>query len=113
MSLDETAVCIVGEDGIVVRETNVASEPNDGYAWMTAAGVMLTHLGLEAGPLSRIIELLTEQPRLLALVRPMLAARQALRQQHAIPHRMVLGIVRSDTCVGACYRCRPSAPLSR
>jgi transposase len=202
VSLDETAVCIVDEDGIVIREGKVASEPDDLHAWITAAGVPLTRPGLEAGPLSpwlharlraaglpaicietrrmkgataamaiktdrndaraiaqamrtgwftavhvktpesqelrlllsnrrvlsekqiaidneirgtlkafglkvgtvtlgrfeaRVVELLSEKPRLLALVRPMLAARQAMRRQHAILHRMVLDIVRSDT----------------
>jgi transposase len=29
VSLDETAVCIVDEDGIVVRDSKVASEPDD------------------------------------------------------------------------------------
>jgi transposase len=52
VSLDETAVCIVDEDGVVVRESKVASEPDDVHAWITAAGVTLTRLGLEAGPLS-------------------------------------------------------------
>jgi transposase len=201
VSLDETAVCIVDEDGIVIKEGKVASEPDDLRTWIAATGVTLTRLGLEAGPLSpwlqaelhaaglpaicietrrmkgataamaiktdrndaraiaqamrtgwftavhvktpesqelrlllsnrrvlsekqiaidneirgtlkafglkvgavtvgrfeaRVIELLSEKPRLLALVRPMLAARQALRRQHAILHRMVLDIVRSD-----------------
>ena len=52
VSLDETAVCIVDEDGIVIREGKVASEPDDLHAWIAAAGVTLTRLGLEAGPLS-------------------------------------------------------------
>jgi transposase len=201
VSLDETAVCIVDEDGTVIKEGKVASEPDDLHSWIAATGVTLTRLGLEAGPLSpwlqaelhaaglpaicietrrmkgataamavktdrndaraiahamrtgwftavhvktpesqelrlllsnrrmlsekqiaidneirgtlkafglkvgavtvgrfeaRVIELLSEKPRLLALVRPMLAARQALRRQHAILHRMVLDSVRSD-----------------
>lgn len=202
VSLDETAVCIVDQDGVVIKEGKVASEPDDLHVWIAAAGVTLTRLGLEAGPLSpwlhaglraaglpaicietrrmkgataamaiktdrndaraiahamrtgwftavhvktpesqelrlllsnrrvllekqiaidneirgtlkafglkvgsvtvgrfeaRVVELLSGKPRLLALVRPMLAARQAMRRQHAILHRMVLDIVRSDT----------------
>jgi transposase len=202
VSLDETAVCIVDEDGLVIREGKVASEPDDLHAWIVASGMTLTRLGLEAGPLSpwlhaglrgaglpaicietrrmkgataamavktdrndaraiaqamrtgwftavhvktpesqelrlllsnrrvllekrvaidneirgtlkafglkvgavtagrfeaRVVELLSATSRLLALVRPMLIARQALRRQHAILHRMVLDIVRSDT----------------
>jgi transposase len=52
VSLDETAVCVVDEDGIVIKEGKVASEPDDLQAWIVAAGVNLTRLGLEAGPLS-------------------------------------------------------------
>src|ERR1700757_19781 len=52
VSLDETAVCIVDEDGIVVREGKVASEPDDLHAWIVASDLTLTRLGLEAGPLS-------------------------------------------------------------
>jgi transposase len=52
VSLDETAVCIVDKDGVVVREGKVASEPDDLRAWIIAADLTLTRLGLEAGPLS-------------------------------------------------------------
>jgi transposase len=64
----------------------------------------LKAFGLKVGAVTagrfeaRVLELLNEKP----LVRPMLAARQALRRQHAILHRMVLDVVRSDT---VCCRC--------
>ena len=45
---------------------------------------------------ARVLELLAEQPRLLAMVRPMLAARVALRQQCEVLHRMVLKAVRAS-----------------
>jgi hypothetical protein len=47
-----TAVCIVDEDGIVIQEGKVASEPDDLQTWIAAFGMTLTRLGLEAGPLS-------------------------------------------------------------
>ena len=44
---DETAICVVDEDGIIVTEGKAASEPDDLVRWLAATG-----LGLEAGPLS-------------------------------------------------------------
>jgi len=47
----------------------------------------------------RVLELLADQPRLAAMVQPMLIARTTLRQQCAVLHRMVLTAVRTDaTC---------------
>jgi transposase len=202
VSLRETAICIVDEDGIVVSEGKVASEPAELIQWLAATGLTIARLGLEAGPLSpwlhaglraaglpaicietprmkgataamavktdrndaraiaqamrvgwftavhvktaqsqefrlllsnrrtllekrvaidnevrgtlkafgfklgavsaagfdaRVLELLAQQPRLSAMVRPMLAARMALRQQCAVLHRMVLDAVRAST----------------
>jgi transposase len=199
VSLDETAICIVDEDGIVISEGKAASEPDDLVRWLAATGLSITRLGLEAGPLSpwlyaglrgaglaaicietrrmkgataamavktdrndaraiahamrvgwfttvhvktaesqelrlllsnrrtllekriaidneirgtlkafglklgtvtvvafeaRALELLAERSRLLAMVKPMLAARAALRQQCDVLHRMVLKTVR-------------------
>jgi hypothetical protein len=50
VSLDETAICVVDEDGIVVTEA--ASEPDDLVRWLVATGLTITRVGLEAGPLS-------------------------------------------------------------
>jgi transposase len=52
VSLQETAICIVDEDGIVIREGKAASEPDDLVRWLAAGGLMLARVGLEAGPLS-------------------------------------------------------------
>jgi transposase len=46
---------------------------------------------------ARVTELLHERPRLFAMVRPMLNAREALRQQCAVLHKMLLQIVRAST----------------
>jgi transposase len=202
VSLQETAICIVDEDGTVVSEGKAVSEPADLVRWLTATELTIERIGLEAGPLSpwlhaglraaglpaicietrrmkgataamavktdrndaraiaqamrvgwftavhvktaqsqelrlllsnrrlllekrvaidneirgtlkafglklgavsvagfeaRALELLAEQPRLSAMVRPMLAARTALRQQCAVLHRMVLDAVRAGT----------------
>src|SRR5260370_15609860 len=45
---------------------------------------------------ARILELLAGRSRLLAMVRPMLTARAALRQQCEVLHRMVLKTVRAS-----------------
>jgi transposase len=47
----------------------------------------------------RTLELLQDFPRLLTLIRPMLVARRALREQCAVLHRMLLQLVRTnETC---------------
>ena len=201
VSLQETAICIVDEDGIVIREGKAASEPDDLVRWLAAGQLTLARVGLEAGPLSpwlhaglraaglpaicietrrmkgataamavktdrndaraiaqamrvgwftavhvktaesqelrlllsnrrtllekrvaidneirgtlkafgfkigavsvagfeaRVAELLGERPRLFAMVRPMLSAREALRRQCAVLHKMLLEIVRGS-----------------
>ena len=52
VSLDETAICVVDEDGIIVTEGKAASEPGDLVRWLVATGLTITRVGLEAGPLS-------------------------------------------------------------
>jgi transposase len=47
----------------------------------------------------RALELVADTPRLAAMVRPMLVARAALRQQCTILHKMMLDVVRlNSTC---------------
>src|SRR5271156_2698838 len=206
VSLQETAICVVDEDGIIVTEGKAASDPDDLFRWLAATGLAIMRVGLEAGPLSpwlhaglreaglpaicietrrmkgataamavktdrndaraiahamrvgwftavhvkstesqelrlllsnrrtllekrvaidneirgtlkafgfklgavtvaafeaRVLELLAKRSRLLAMVRPMLTARDALRQQCEVLHRMVLKAVRASTV------CRP------
>lgn len=56
----------------------------------------LKAFGLKVGPVTRrsfagrVTELLADRPRLAAMVAPMLATRDAMRQQFAILHRMML-----------------------
>jgi transposase len=52
VSLQETAICIVDEDGTVVREGKAASEPDDLVGWLVAEELPIARVGLEAGPLS-------------------------------------------------------------
>ncbi|WP_272848966.1 transposase [Paracoccus alcaliphilus] len=49
----KTAICVVSEHGKIVKETEVASEPEPLLAWLQALGGSIAALGLEAGPLSQ------------------------------------------------------------
>ena len=63
---------------------------------LKAFGLKIGAVGV-AGFEARVIELLHERSRLLAMVRPMLNARAALREQSAVLHKMVLETVRAST----------------
>src|SRR3954451_17468530 len=52
VSLDETAICIVYDAGVIFREGKADTEPEAIATWLTAADVPIERLGLEAGPLS-------------------------------------------------------------
>jgi transposase len=52
VSFDETAVCVVSEEGVIVREGKAESDPAALVDWLSKSGVELQRLGLEAGPLS-------------------------------------------------------------
>ena len=53
VSLQETAICIVDEDGIVISEGKTASEPGDLARWIATTGLTITRVGLEAAPFRR------------------------------------------------------------
>ncbi|QND70017.1 IS110 family transposase [Tardiphaga robiniae] len=53
VSLSETAICVVDQDGIVIREGKAASEPEAITAWLTELGISVTRVGLEIGGLAR------------------------------------------------------------
>jgi transposase len=62
----------------------------------------LKNFGLRIGPVSqakfeaRVLEVVDRHAGLLAIVTPLLAARRALREQFAVLHRQLLGLVRDD-----------------
>ena len=53
VSVKETSICIVDEDGRICRELKVTSHPEDISRGLNGAGVRLERIGLEAGPLSQ------------------------------------------------------------
>jgi transposase len=52
VSLDDTALCIVDHDGAIVREGVVPTEPEAIHRWLTAAGLTMERVGIEAGGLT-------------------------------------------------------------
>jgi transposase len=53
VSLECSSVCVVEAGGKIVREGEVASEPEALIAWFGSLGFGLARIGLEAGPLSQ------------------------------------------------------------
>ena len=53
VSLDATSLCIVDQDGTIVCERRVTSEPTAIAAALKETGLSLKRIGLEAGPLSQ------------------------------------------------------------
>ena len=53
VSLELSSVCVVGGTGKIVCEKKVASEPEALAAFFRGSGLILTRIGLEAGPLSQ------------------------------------------------------------
>src|SRR5438094_7738966 len=53
VSLESSTICVVDASGKIVREDEVASEPEVLIAWFGSLGFGLARIGLEAGPLSQ------------------------------------------------------------
>lgn len=49
VSLEETAICLVGEDGVIFRETVCATSPEAIAATLRGFGIALERVGLEVG----------------------------------------------------------------
>ena len=53
VSLNETAICVVDEDGIIIREGSSPSEPAAISSWLADVGIAIAKVGLEIGGLAR------------------------------------------------------------
>ena len=53
VSLESASLCVVDASGRIVREANVASEPEVLIGWFSGLGFPIERIGLEAGPLSQ------------------------------------------------------------
>jgi transposase len=53
VSLKETSVCVVDENGRICREAKVVSHPDDLIAFLQGGNWNIVRIGLEAGPLSQ------------------------------------------------------------
>lgn len=53
VSLAKTAICAISEHGKIVKEAQVASEPEELVRWVRAQEGDIAAIGLEAGPLSQ------------------------------------------------------------
>ncbi len=53
VSMKETAICVVDERGLIVREGATPSEPEAIGNWLEQAGVEVGQVGLEIGGLAR------------------------------------------------------------
>jgi len=52
VSLKNTAICIVNQDGDIVREGQALTEPRAIHEWLGKAGLVMERVGLEAGGLT-------------------------------------------------------------
>lgn len=52
-SLEQSSVCVVGAEGLIMCEGMVASDPDALIGWLSDLGLALSRIGLEAGPLSQ------------------------------------------------------------
>ncbi len=53
VSLESASLCVVDATGRIVREAKIASEPEVLIGWFSRLGLVVTRIGLEAGPLSQ------------------------------------------------------------
>ena len=53
VSLKETAICVVDENGVVIREGKALSEPEAIGAWLNESGLPIVKIGIEIGGLAR------------------------------------------------------------
>ncbi len=53
VSLQDSSICVVDENGKIIREAKVPSDPESLAAYFRAIGFAISRIGLEAGSLSQ------------------------------------------------------------
>ncbi len=53
VSLEESSICVLDAGGKIIREVKVASEPEALVKFFGEVGLVVSRIGLEAGPLSQ------------------------------------------------------------
>jgi len=92
VSLDKTAVCVMGRDGSIVREIEVATCPETLARCLGKIAPAFELVGLEAGPMSEWL--------VRGLANPLSLGEQHRRRQ-VLVHPSFLGMPRPSL-----YRCR-------
>jgi transposase len=116
VSLELSSVCVVDGTGKIVRETKVASEPENLVGWFRSLGLTVTRIGLKAGALSQWLHAVLTAAGLSAILietRHLEAALKAMtvktdrNDARGIAQLMRLG---SGRCTSRRYRRRRSWP---
>jgi transposase len=84
VSLEETAICIVDDEGRIVREARVASEPDALVAFFNALGMTMERVGLEACSLTAWLHQALTEAGIVAIC---IEARQAKAAMGAMPNK--------------------------
>src|ERR1700716_3562613 len=84
VSLEETAICIVDEAGLIVREARVASDPEALIAFFRATGMAMERVGLEACSLTAWLHQGLTEAGIAAIC---IEARQAKAAMGAMPNK--------------------------
>lgn len=84
VSLEETAICIVDDAGVIVREARAVSEPEALVAFFRAAGMAMERVGLEACSLTAWLHQGLTEAGIAAIC---IEARQAKAAMGAMPNK--------------------------
>ena len=84
VSLEETAICIVDDAGLIVREARTASEPEALVAFFRASGMAMERVGLEACSLTAWLHQGLTEAGIVAIC---IEARQAKAAMGAMPNK--------------------------
>jgi len=84
VSLEETAICIVDDTGLIVREARIASEPEALVAFFRASGMAMKRVGLEACSLTAWLHQALTEAGIAAIC---IETRQAKAAMGAMPNK--------------------------